>query len=398
MLRKTTRILAPLLIVAIVFGTIWWWRRISTAGADTHTVNAGELVTGVTVSGTVRCRQKTAVAAQTVAAVRRLAVDEGRQVAKGDVLVELDDSVIAADCAKARSRLDCARQFFAELKAGPRTEEITQAREAFKQAKAALNFAKTDHSKIATLLKRNLATQFGLDLAIKRLEVAEAGVGQAKAQLNLLLAGTRPEQIARAKAEVNLAEADVLRCETLRKKYILRAPHAGIVTVRYVNVGEVVSPGQVLLRLDNINDIEIRAQAQEVQLPDIRPGGKARVLADAYPDNPLEAVVEHILPRVDPESGTVTVILRLTQPPEVVLMDGMAVDIALFRRERSGVISVPAEAVERDGEQTVVHVREGNSFVRRPVNVGAGDGKRTEVKSGLKDGEVVRLPMKNSSQ
>ncbi len=226
---------------------------------------------------------------------------------------------------------------------------------------------------------------------VKQLKIAEAEVRRSQAQLDLLLAGTRPEQIARAEAEVSLAEAEVRRCNALRQKYTLRAPHAGIITAKYVNVGEIVSPGQVLIRLDNIKDIEIRAQAQEAQLPDIQPGSKARVLADAYPNCPLEAVVENILPRVDPESGTVTVLLRLTETPTVVLMDGMAVDIALIGQERHSVIRIPTSAVEKRSGQTVVQVQEGRSFVRRRVNVGISDGQWVEVKSDLKVGDVVRL-------
>ncbi|MCK4627173.1 MAG: efflux RND transporter periplasmic adaptor subunit [Phycisphaerae bacterium] len=389
--KNTKRIFLSLLIVGTIISTVWWLHRLGTANADTHTVDAGDLLSGVTVSGTIRSRQKTAISAETVATIRYLAVIEGQHVAKGDVLVKLDDSVIAANCAKARSRVDCAKQYLAELKAGPRTEEITKVRETLKQAEVRFNFIKADHKKIANLLKHGTATQSEFDLVVKQLKIAEAEVGRSQAQLDLLLAGTRPEQVARAEAEVSLAEADVRRCNALRQKYTLRAPHAGIITAKYVNVGEIVSPGQVLIRLDNIKDIEIRAQAQETQLPDIQPGSKARMLADAYPNCPLEAVVENILPRVDPESGTVTVLLRLTEPPTVVLMDGMAVDIALIGQERHSVIRIPTSAVEKRNGQTVVQVQEGRSFVRRRVNVGISDGQWVEVKSDLKVGDVVRL-------
>ncbi|MCK4626860.1 MAG: biotin/lipoyl-binding protein, partial [Phycisphaerae bacterium] len=264
--KNAIRILLILLIVGTIVSTVWWLRRLGTAHADTHTVDAGDILSGVTVSGTIRSRQKTAISAETVATIKHLAVIEGQHVAKGDVLVKLDDSVIAANCAKASSRVDCAKQYLAELKAGPRTEEITKVRETLKQAKVRFNFIEADHKKIANLLKHGTATQSEFDLVVKHLKIAKAEVGRSQAQLDLLLAGTRPEQIARAEAEVSLAAADVRRCNALRQKYTLRAPHAGIITAKYVNVGEIVSPGQVLIRLDNIKDIEIRAQAQETQL------------------------------------------------------------------------------------------------------------------------------------
>jgi hypothetical protein len=121
-------------------------------------------------------------------------------------------------------------------------------------------------------------------------------------------------------------------------------------------------------------------------------GGKGRVLADAHPDMPLEAVVEQVLPRVDPEQGTITVLLKLLPPLRVALMDGMAADIALIGKEVKGALRVPAEAVEGRGQAASVWVRQGDSFVRRPVTAGVTDGHWVEVISGLKAGDVVRLP------
>jgi len=76
----------------------------------------------------------------------------------------------------------------------------------------------------------------------------------------------------------------------------------------------------------------------------------------------------------------------------VALMDGMAVDIALIAQEVNGVVRVPAEAIHGKGEAAHVWVRQGTAFVRRPVATGISDGYWVEVKSGLKAGEVVRLP------
>ena len=103
------------------------------------------------------------------------------------------------------------------------------------------------------------------------------------------------------------------------------------------------------------------------------------------------AVVEQILPRVDPESGTVTVLLKLTGPVPVVLMDGMAVDIALIREQKHKVVRVPADAVRDRGEHAEVWLRKGARFVPRRIETGASDGQWVEVKSGLLAGDVVRL-------
>ena len=390
MLRRVAKALLAVVVLASASGVGWWFYRLQAKEQAVHTVGRGDVVCGVTVSGEVQCRQKTAVAAEIVALVRRLAVKEGQRVGRGDTLVELDDRVIAAECAKAAASLDRTRQHLAELKSGPRKEEILQARQGVKQAEAVLTYATKYHERAIPLSKRNAATQSELDLALSRRQVAEAGLQEAKAKLDLLLTGTRPEELARAEAEVRLAEAELTRCKETRRKYTLRAAHDAIVTAKYINPGEVVHPGQVLVRIDNINDVQVRARAQEAQMAGVRLGGSARVLADAYPDRPLQAKVVKILPRVDPESGSIVVLLELVEAPDVTLMDGMAVDVALIADERHGVTKIPSRAVERSDGEAVVWVRQGGSFQRRVIRTGLEDHQWVEVVDRLKPGDVIR--------
>lgn len=387
----TVRFVLLLAVLGSAGGMVWWWVQFRKGQPQVHVVDVGDLLSGVTVSGTVRNKEKTSVAAEIVAAVRRIAVTEGQRVDKGDVLIELDDAIVAAALAKALAQVDLAEQYLAEKKAGPRKEEIDKARASVAEADGELDHAKTNFGKVERLVGRGGATQSELSVARKKLKVAQAKVRAAKAQLDLLLAGTRKEEIARCHAEVRLAQAEVERCRAQLGKYSLRAPHRGVVTAKRIHVGEVVSPGEVLIHMNNIDQTEIRAQVQETQLRGIQPGHEARVLADAYPQHPLPAVVDQILPRVDPESGTVTVLLRLKAAADVMLMDGMAADIALIRERKGQVIRVPADSVVKDGEDAVVWVRRGVDFVRRSIEVGASDGQWVEVKSGLLAGEVVRV-------
>jgi HlyD family secretion protein len=379
-------ILAPAAAVAL------WWRDYEARQVRTHTVDAGNVLAGVTVSGTVRSRQQEAVAAEVIGAVKAILAKEGQAVTEGQVLIQLDDSVVAAEIVKARASAEVAAQQLAEYRAGPRKGEIEKAETQVARAEAQFAYADKNHANILKMARTGNATELEIQLAESELNRAKADVAWAKVTVSLLRSGTREEQVARAQAEVDLAKGEQARLEALRQKYALRAAHAGIVTLRKVNAGEVVAPGQVLLRIDSVEDLEIRAQVQESQLLGVKPGGPARVLADAYPDAPLEAVVGKTLPRVDPEQGTIAVLLTLTKPPPVVLMDGMAVDIALIGEEAKGVVRVPGEAIHGKGDAAYVWVRQGASFVRRPVAAGITDGYWVEVKSGLKRGQVVRLP------
>ncbi len=348
-LKRNALRIAVMLAVAIpaITVTVWWiryWSLQKTSGAHVQ----ADIIRGVTVSGTIRCKRRAAVAAETIAAVTAIFVEEGQQVRKGQPLVKLGDSVIAAECDKARARLDLAMQQLAEFQAGERKQEITKAIQAVKRAKSDVEFAEKELARIKVARRKRVATDSEVNLASNRLDVANAALAAAEAQLEMVQAGVRTERIARAKAEVNLAEGELSRCEALRNQYSLLAPHDGIVTVRYVHVGEIVSPGQVLLRVEDITSIEVRAQVQESQLRGVKVGRRASVLVDAYPQQPLPAVVEQILPRVNPEQGTVTVILRLIGEPKVMLMDGMSADIAIVEQYLTTQATTPETATEEE--------------------------------------------------
>jgi HlyD family secretion protein len=390
--KKILRIVLIVVVVVPAVAMVLHWRGLLASETRTYQVTTGNLLSGVTVSGSIRCRQRVPVSSEVLASVKVVAVEEGRSVSAGQVLVELDDSVVAAEQAKAEARLELARQQLAEFEAGAREEELNKAREALRRTQSDIDFSTKEHARLERARELGVATESELNQAANQMEKAQADLEWARANLRLLEAGVREEQIARSRAEVSLAEADLQRILALHENYTLRAPHEGIVTVKYVNVGEIVSPGQVLLHVENLNDIEVRAQVQEAQLQGVRKGSRARVLADAYPDTPLEAVVERILPRVDPEQGTVTVLLELAQAPPVMLMDGMAADIAVIDAESSEALRVPVSAIEKDGDEAYVRCKEGGSFARRTVEVGISDGYWIEVKSGLKSGDVVRIP------
>lgn len=369
-----------------------WWRYYHLGQVRTHTVGTGEIISGVTVSGTIRSRFREAVAAEIIAAVKGIHVQEGQEVSRGQELIALDDGVVLAEVAKASASVELATQRLAELEAGPRDLEIDRAVKQVSRAEAEFVYAKKHRDSIVAAVERGAATQSELDVAVSTHNRAEAELGWAQAGLALLRAGTRKEQVAAAAAELRLAKAELQRLEALQRKYTLRAAHAGVVTLKAVNVGEVVSPGQLLLRVDNVKDLEIRAQVQESQLYGVRVGGEARVLADAYPEEPLAASVDRVLPRVDPEQGTVTVLLKLAGEPAVALMDGMVADIALIGEEVQAVVRLPTEAVEGRGKAACVWLRQGGSFARRAVVTGITDGHWIEIKSGLRAGDVVRLP------
>jgi HlyD family secretion protein len=122
-------------------------------------------------------------------------------------------------------------------------------------------------------------------------QTALAGVEVAKAQLDLLEAGARPEQIALAQAQVEQAEAALAALLVERDQHRLSAPLAGWVVKKIAHEGEMAIPGNPLLTLADLSSLTLTVYVPETDLKLVEIGQKIKVLTDAFPDEPFAGQV-----------------------------------------------------------------------------------------------------------
>ncbi len=378
-----------LIIGAIVAGGAgigWWWYNFYQSKQRTHVVRQGR-VSGTMFSGIVRCRRRTEISSEVSGTVAEWLVGEGDTVQPDQVLVRLDDTLIAEDCAQARARVERAEAYLAELKAGARPEQKIQLQQALARAKAEYNHAVREWNRYRQTAPAGGATDWEVEIRKTRAMVAKTRMEQAQAELDLLEKGTRAEQIDQAQAELKLARAELARMNALRDKYTLKARHAGKVTKTYPRVNEMVATGQPLLLLHDFSSVEVDGHCPESLQSRVQPGGKAVIQADAFPGLTFEARVERILPRVEETRGTVTVQLSFDETPTVELPHGGTVDITLLHDQKDAVVRIPIEAVEGAGDNAFVWLEDGT---RQPVKTGSDDGRWIEILEGLEPGQTIR--------
>ncbi|MFP4356118.1 MAG: efflux RND transporter periplasmic adaptor subunit [Phycisphaerae bacterium] len=378
------------LIVAAAGGVGWYWYDYYQSQQRTHTVGTGP-VTGTMFSGIVRCANRTRVSAEVAATVEKWHVSEGDLVQSDQVLVTLDNSLIAEDHAQAQARVERVAAFLEELETGARPEQKTQLQQALMRATAEYNHAVREWNRYKDTAPAGGATNWEVEIRKTRAMVAKTHMEQAQAGLELLEKGTRSEQLAQARAELKLARAELARINALRSKYTLRARHAGKVTKTYPQVNELVAVGQPLLLLHDFSSVEVDGYCPETLQSRVQMGGKAVVQADAFPGMTFDATVRQILPRVDETRGTVTVRLSFDAPPDVELPHGGTVDITLLHDGKQEVVRVPVEAVEGAGDQAFVRLKQGSGFLKQPVTTGSDDGRWIEITDGLRVGQTIGL-------
>ncbi len=305
----------------------------------------------VPVIGRMVARQSGVVAARTRGAVLEVRVEVGDRVEEGDTL-----AVLVSD--RLEAERDLARAEAAEGKAQIETAEAT------------LALARQELERLEALRKSAAFSQARYD--DKRQEVVRylSEVAEAKASL------------ARARANLRVAEIDLRNAR-------IRAPYAGVVSLRHTEAGAYLDIGSPVVTLINADDLEIEADVVTNRIAGIPPGTPVEVRVGEQVQG--QAVVRAIIPDENPRTRTRAV--RFTPRFDVSgtgLATNQTVILDLPVGEAREVTSVKKDAViNRQGQTLVFVVVGGDSVQVRAVRLGDAVGDRFEVVEGLKPGELV---------
>ena len=236
-----------------------------------------------------------------------------------------------------------------------------------------------------------------------QLRAAEATVALTKLELERSSKLLGKKAVAQAKYDSDdalykqaLAQSEGIRA-TIRKKTI-RAPFAGSLGIRLVNLGQVINEGEPIVSLQTLDPIFINFSLPQQQLAQVKPGLKVRVSTDALAGQVIEGEITAISPEVDAATRNIRVQATVANSQER-LRPGMFVNVAVVLPAREEVLAIPTTAVlyAPYGDMVfVVHEKQNEKDVQ-PVNVirqkivqlGEKRGDFVAIVSGLDNGETV---------
>jgi HlyD family secretion protein len=325
---KARAVLGAAVVLLGAAGGWWWAGERRTAGESwldaTGTVEATEADLGFQLAGRVE----------------RVAVREGDRVEAGEELAWLERAELAARRSAAEAQVAAARAQLRELQAGFRREEVAQARSALRAAERRVADGEADARRARELAGVGALSRELLERAELQAEVRASEREQAADQLRLLEAGMRPERIDAQRALVRQAEAQVEQAEAALALAVVRAPFAGIVTIRHREPGESVLPGAPVVTVLDPADRWIRVYVRADRVGRLQLGQRAEIRADAYPDRRYGGVVAFIASRAEFTPRTVqtreervklvhAVKVRVTEDPGHDLKAGLPADVRL---------------------------------------------------------------------
>jgi len=232
------------------------------------------------------------------------------------------------------------------------------------------------------------------DVALRSaVAAAEAGLKAVEADLErtkaLLEKGAAtPRELEQMTAAVSGSRAQLAGAKDNLSHAALRAPFAGRVASRRVNLGDVVNPGMPLIEIEGEGGLELRATVESGIAAKLRPGSKVKAVVDGQPA-PLDATVTAVAPSGD--ATTHRFDLKADLPAAAGLRAGLFARLLVPGVAVDPRIQVPATAVfERGGLTGLFVVSDGKARLRW-VAAGARDGDTVEVRAGVEPGERVVL-------
>lgn len=282
---------------------------------------AGSLGRAVESVGTLRSNESVIIRPEVAGRVTRILFEEGRPVAAGQPLLDLDSSTNEAELALAR---------------------------------AELRLAEADAERARTLFDQKSGTARARDEAVARLATARASLALAEAQY----AKTR-----------------------------IQAPFAGLIGLRQVSIGDVVQPGQAIVNLEAIDPLKLDFAVPDLLLARLAPGQTVDITVDALPGRRFTGDVYAINPLVD-ERGRSIALRALVPNADGALKPGLFARISLGLAGAAAVIVPEQAVVARNGEFYIYRIAEG-AAEEVAVSLGERRDGQVEIIAGLAPGDIV---------
>lgn len=363
------KILIGVAAVAIVAGGVYAFLQKQEApfevSYETAKVEKATIGNSVTATGTIEAVTSVEVGTQVSGIIDKIYVDYNSVVKKGQVIAELDKTNLISELKSAASQLE--------------------------SAKSDLNYQQSNFSRMKTLYGKGLISANDYESARLSLQQAQSLVAQRQEAVN--------------KAQTNLSYATIT------------SPIDGVVLSKSVEEGQTVassfSTPTLFTIVKDMTDMRVVASVDEADIGQVKVGQRVTYTVDAYPDETFEGTVTQVRNEATTENNVVTYEVVISAPnPDLKLKPGLTANVTIYTLEQSGIVSVPTKALRfTPTKETVgtkdkivdcngthkLWVREGRTFKAYSVQTGITNGTRTQILSGVKEGTVVVVDMKEAA-
>jgi len=364
----------------------------------TESVYTGDLQLSILASATLHPFEIVEVRPEASGTIEILYVDIGDRVERGDPIALLDQEDLAIRVDTARAHLASAQASLNLSLRGYVPRELQSYESAVDSAQLSYDESVEDLEHTQELHEAGFASDEELDTAEYAVEQSRLHLEQSQEALDVLLDGSTQEEIAIARANVQIALASLTEAENALGDATIYAPMSGIVLTRNVTEGSIVvsnlasfAGGDVIMTLGDMSRMKAYASVNENDVGHVALGYECLLDVDAYPDEVFDGTVYKIHPQASSAGGVVSFTTEVEVPNlEEKLMAGMTCEVEIITEMYEDLLLVPDRAVaDRDDKYYVFVVDEMDRIEAREIEIGVTNYEFTEVISGLEEGEQV---------
>jgi multidrug efflux pump subunit AcrA (membrane-fusion protein) len=328
------------------------------------------------------------VAARVTGQVAEILVVPGQLVEARAVIARIDERLLAAESARARSTVAERAAKLAILRLGTRPEEIEVAQQRTRQREATAELLHTKLTAIEELARHQEVSPVTLAAARGAVQEAEAMAAAARAEAALARAGPRKETVTAASASLDAASAELDAAELRLEFAAIRSPVAGIVTRVLVFRGTNAQPDTAIAEVRNLSRLFARVRVPATMRDRVRSGARAVVHPTGVDGGGIAGVLTRIVPRAAAGTSAVEASVRV-ENLDGHLVPGLACRVILSLPVIEDTILIPVTAVaERSGASVVTQVRDGHAY-EVAVRLGIRGQEGIQIIAGLAAGDVV---------
>jgi len=383
-------------IVAVIVLAAFISSRKSSVPVRADRVTRQDLVTSISTNGKVEPLQIFEPHSPIPTTVKKIYVREGQQVKAGEMLMQLEDSDVRAQVARAQAQLKGAEADQHAIQTGGTQEEVLTTRSDLVKAQADRDAAQKNYDALQQLAKTGAASPSEVREAASRLATTDA-------TLKLLQQKQKdrysPPEVNKVQAEGAQARATLAAAEDQLKHTEIRAPFDGTVYSIPIKQGEYVQQGELLLQLANLRRVQVRAFVDEPEIGKLATGQPVNISWDALPGKSWHGEITQ-MPYTITTYGTRNVgqVLCGVDNDDGRLLPNINVTVNVSIANKKDVVTVAREALHDDENGRFVYLVKEGHLERQPVEAGIANNTRIEITRGLEPGEVVALNSLNATQ
>lgn len=343
-----------------------------------------DLSRDIVLTAEFRPFQEVDVMAKVAGYVKAIYVDVGDRVKEGQSLAVLEIPEMADDRARAQAAVDRAQA------------EVTRAKDQLQQAQSSRDIAHLSYTRLDEVSKQRpgLVAQQEIDDVHSKDLVAEAQVSAARSNL------------AAAEQQVQVNMAELQKVKTLFDYTKVTAPFTGVVTRRYADTGSMIQAGTAssvqampVVKLSENSLLRLILPVPESAVPTVHIGQQVEVNVPTM-KRTFQGRVARFADKLNLDTRTMDTEVDVPNG-DLVIIPGMYAEVHLTLDQRNKVLTVPVSAVDLGADPSsaqVTVITPENRVQPRKVALGLETATRVEVKSGLKDGEMVVIGNRSGLQ